>query len=308
MANTFITPSVIAARGIATLYNTIVLAGLVWRDFDGDFTGAQGDTITVRKPAVLTSSLFDQTARTTTYQDATETSVALTLNKLRHVPFYVTDEQMTLNISDFQAQLLDPAIQTLAQDIDGDLANALIAAAIGGGGGGTVHLTDDPATTDSPNYVFRKAREKLQRNKMPVLNRYSVLSPEAETVALGDLTFLQAQSAGTTDALREAVLGRAFGMDTYGSQAFGFGSGAKGQADGIAFHQSALILATRPLDQPRGIPNGLIARADFGNLSLRVIYSYDHDAKKDKVTVDILYGMVASRPEGVVQLDFGQGS
>ena len=308
MANTFITPTVIAARGIATLYNTIVLAGLVWRDFDADFTGAQGDTVNVRKPAVLASSLFDQTARTTTYQDATESSVALNLDKLRHVPFYVTDEQMTLEISDFQQQLLDPAMQTLAQDIDGDLAEGLVDAAEGGSGGGTVNITDDPATTDTANYVLRKAREILQRKKMPVLNRYAVLSPEAETVTLGDVVFLTAQNAGTTDALREAIVGRAFGMDTYGSQAFGFGPGDMGQADGIAFHQSAMILATRPLDQPRGVPDGLISRADLNGLSLRVIYSYDHDAKKDKITVDILYGLLAARPEGVVQLNFGQGS
>ncbi len=41
MANRFITTHVIAARGLATLYNTIVLAGLVWRDFDADFRGKQ---------------------------------------------------------------------------------------------------------------------------------------------------------------------------------------------------------------------------------------------------------------------------
>src|SRR3954447_15663218 len=109
MANTFITPKLIASTGISTLYNTIVLAGLVWRDFDSDFTGKQGDTITVRKPAILEASDFDQTARTTTYQDAVEDSVDVTLDHLSHVPFHVTDEQTTLEISDYEKQLLTPA-------------------------------------------------------------------------------------------------------------------------------------------------------------------------------------------------------
>ena len=39
MANTFITPTVIAKTALAVLYNNAVLAGLVWRDFDSDFTG-----------------------------------------------------------------------------------------------------------------------------------------------------------------------------------------------------------------------------------------------------------------------------
>jgi hypothetical protein len=308
VANTFITPTVIAARGIATLYNSIVLAGLVWRDFDSDFTGKQGDTVTVRRPATLTSSLFNQTTRTTTYQDSTEDSDDITLDKLRHVPFYVTDEQMTLEISDFQAQLLTPAMEAIAQDIDADLAEALIDAAEGVGGGGTVAMSDDPASTDTAHYVFRKSREKLTRNKLPMGDRHAVLSPEATTVALGESVFLEADKSGTTDALRNAIVGRAFGFETYETQVFGLGAGDKGVADGVAFHRTALILATRPLQKPRGVPAENVATSSYKSLGLRVIYSYDHDAKKDKVTVDTLYGLLASRPEAAVQLSFGQGS
>lgn len=308
MANTFITPTVIASRGIATLYNTIVLAGLVWRDFDGDFTGKQGDTVTVRRPATLASSLFDQSARTTTYQDATEDSDDVTLDHLRHVPFHVTTEQASLEVADFDAQLLTPAMQAIAQDVDGDLAEALVDAAEGVGGGGTVNMSDDPASTDTAHYVFRKARERLTRNKQPLLDRHAVLSPEAVTVATGESVFLEADKAGTTDALREAIVGKAFGLSTYESQTFGLGAGDKGVADGIAFHRHALILATRPLEKPRGLTDEQVAQANFQGLSLRTVYTYDHDAKKDKVTVEILYGLLASRPEGVVQLNFGQGS
>lgn len=308
MANTFITPTVIAARGIATLYNTIVLAGLVWRDFDGDFTGKQGDTVTVRRPATLTSSLFNQTSRTTSYQDATEDSDDITLDHLRHVPFHVTDEQMTLEISDFQEQLLTPAMEAIAQDVDGDLAEALVDAAEGAGGGGTVNMSDDPASTDTSHYVFRKSREKLTRNKLPLSDRYAVLSPEATTVTLGDEIFLAADKSGSTDALRNAIVGRALGFETYETQVFGLGAGDRGQADGIAFHRSALILATRPLGKPRGVAAEQVAQSNYKGLSLRVIYSYDHDAKTDKVTVDMLYGLLASRPEGAVQMNFGQGS
>jgi hypothetical protein len=303
VANTFIKPTVIAARGIATLYNAILLAGLVWRDFDADFRGKQGDTITIRKPAVFTATEFNRSTRTTSWQDATEDSTTLTLDKLAHVPFHVTDEQMTLEISDFQQQLLNPAMEALAQKIDADLAEAGIDAAEGAGGGGTVTIA-----SNDPNWVFRKAREKLQRNKLPVTDRYAVLSPEAETSALGDLTFLQADHAGSTDALREAIIGRAFGFATYGSQTFGYGPGDRGEADGLAFHQSALVLAARPLQQPRGIPSDQYSVANYKSLSLRVIYSYDHDAKQDQVTVDVLYGVKATRPEGCVQLNFGQGS
>jgi hypothetical protein len=302
MANVFITPKIIASTGIATLYNTIVLAGLVWRDFDGDFTGKQGDTITVRKPAILEASDFDQTARTTTYQDAVEDSVDVTLDHLSHVPFHVTDEQTTLEISDYEKQLLSPAMEALAQKVDGELADGLVEAAEGAG------QLAPKASEEKANSAFRKARAILGRKKLPQSERYVVVSPEAASDVLGDPLIIEAQRAGTTQALREAVMGRLLGFDTYESQVFGEGAGAKGSADGIGFHKTAITLVTRPLSTPRGVAEENVSTRDYKGLSLRVIYSYDHDAKMDKVTVDMLYGIAETRPEGAVELDFGQGS
>ncbi len=303
MPNTFITPSVIATRGLATLYNNTILGALVWRDFDADFAGVVGDTITIRKPAVFEATTFDQTARTTTWQDATEGSVALKLDTIRHVPFLVTDEQMTLNISDFQEQLLNPAMEAIVQGIDGDIAEGLIDAAEGSGGGGTI-----TQGAEAPNWPFRKAREKLTRAKMPLLDRHTALSPEATTEVLGDELLVAVDKSGATDALREAIVGRVFGFETYETQALGLGSGDAGQADGVAWHRSAYVLAVRPLQQPRGIAKENYAVRNFKGMSLRVIYSYNHSAKQDQVTVDIMYGRKATRPEGIVQLDFGHGS
>lgn len=308
MANTFITPNVIASRGIATLYNTTLLAALVSQDFNAEFNGKVGDTITIRKPATFTAATFNTTTRTTTWQDAAEDSVNVTLDTIKHVPFHVTDEQMTLDISDFQTQLLNPAMEALAQALDGSLAEKLVDVAEGAGGGGTVNMSDDPATVDTANYVFRKARERLTRNKLPLMDRYAVLSPEATTVTLGDEIFLAADKSGSTDALRNAIVGRALGFETYETQVFGYGAGDAGQADGVAFHKSAVIAAIRPLNKPRGVPAENSAVVNYKGLSLRVIYSYDENAKQDQVVVDTMYGLAAAYNEGVVQLNFGLGS
>lgn len=308
MANTFIGPSVVASRGLAHLYNTMVLSALVSQDFSAEFNGKVGDTITIRKPATFTAATFNTTSRTTTWQDATEDSVNVTLDTIKHVPFHVTDEQMTLDIVDFSEQLLNPAMEALAQGLDGDLAEKLVDVAEGAGGGGTVNLSDDPATTDSANYVFRKARERLTRNKLPLTERFAVLSPEAVTSTLGDEIFLAADKSGWTDALRNAIVGRALGFETYETQVFGLGAGDRGQADGVAFHKSAVILALRPLNKPRGVAAENAAVKNYKGLSLRVIYSYDEEAKQDQVVIDMLYGMATAYAEGAVQLNFGFGS
>lgn len=301
MANTFITPTVVARVGIATLYNTIVLAGLVWRDFDPDFIGTQGDTVTVRKPAVFTAEEFNETTGVT-YQDAVEGSTTITLDKIANVSFSVTDKQRTLNVSDFSEQLLTPATEAIAQKVDGDLGEALVDAAEGAGGGGT---TTKPPPAD-PVAAFREARKILNRKKLPITQRYSVLSPEGEQVVLGQDLVIAVDKSGATQALREGIIGRIVGFETYMSQVFGFGPNDAGQADGVSFHRSAAVLATRNLEIPEGAVRA--DRSSYKGLSLRVVYAYDHSKKKDLVSVDMLYGIKVTRPEGAVQMDWGQGS
>jgi hypothetical protein len=301
MANTFITPSVIARRGLATLYNNTVLSNLVWRDFDPDFTGKQGDTVTIRKPAVFSAESFNRSSGVT-LQDATESSTTVVLNTIGNVSFAVTDEDMTLEVEDFENQLLVPAMEALIQKIDGELAEALIDAAETAGGGGTA--TMNSVASDA----IIEARTNLGRGKLPTTDRHAVLSPEGAGVALADTLFVQADKSGATDGLREGSIGRVFGFDTYESQVFGLGSGDKGVADGVAFHRSAVTLAVRPLDVPRGLPADKVAVENYKGLSLRTTYSYNSTKKQDEVSCDILYGIATTRKEGAVQLSFGQGS
>jgi P22 coat protein - gene protein 5 len=300
MANTFITPSVIARTGLATLYNTIVLAGLVWRDFDSDFSGKQGDTITIRKPATFDVEEFDR-SKGITLQDVVEDSTDVKLDTIANVSFPVTDEQMTLEIDDFQGRLLNPAMEAIAQKVDGDLANALVAAAESEGQ--LAAKGGEPA-----NFAFRGARTILSRNNLPVTGRVAVLSPEGISVSLGDPLLIKANESGSTDALREANIGRLLGLDTYESQTFGAGPGPRGSADGVAFHRTAVTLATRPLQAPRGVAASQVEIASFRGLSLRVVYAYNNTFKQDEISLDMLYGIADTRPEAAVELDFGQGS
>lgn len=297
MANDFITPSLIAKTALATLYNSTVFAGLVWRDFDADFTGKQGDTTTVRKPAVFEAEEFDRN-NGITIQNADEDTDTVVLNKIADVSFAVTSEEMTLEVENFDAQLLTPASEAIAQKIDGDLAEALVDAA----------TTVVSGTQQKPSDAFVDARTQLTRNKIPNSDRHAVLSPEATGSVLKDDTFKRADASGSTAALREASIGRASGIDTYESQVLGYGSGDKGQADGVAFHRHAVALASRLMATPQGVDAGQVATANYKGLALRTVIAYDHSKKQDVCSVDFLYGIKALRPSGAVEINLGFGS
>jgi hypothetical protein len=308
--NTFITPQVIASRGLATLYNTIVLAGLIARDYDADFSGKQGDTVTVRKPAVFTAEEFDRTTGVT-IQDAIEDSIAVVLDTIANVSFRVTDEQMTLELENFEERLLVPAMEAIAQKMDGDLAEALVDAANQNVGAespaGNPRVASATGATPA-HKAFTQARTILTRNLLPSSQRYAILSPEAVGKVLDDDLLVKVNESGSTQALREAQIGRLMGFDSYEAPVFGRGPNDRGQADGVAFHRAAVVLASRPLQLPRGTGSGQASVQAFKNISLRVVYAYNHTYKQDEVSVDTLYGINAVREQGAVELDFGQGS
>jgi len=300
MANTFITPTVVARRALATLYNTIVLAQLVYRDYDQDFTGKQGDTVNVRKPATFDAKVFSRSSGID-LQEATESSIPVQLDTLLDVSFPITAEELTLELDQIDERLITPASEAIAQEVDERLGTAIVDASNDSGGGGKVTLVS------KANDVFTGsdgARSILSRNNLPLAERYAVVSPEAAGEALQDELFVQADKSGSTTALREGSLGRVFGFDTYESQTFGGSVGS----DGVAFHRQAVALVSRTLAKPDGLPSDQYAVAGYKGLGLRVVKAYDINKKQDIYSVDFLIGVEKIRVGGAVELDFGIGS
>lgn len=302
MPNQFLTPDIIARAALATLYETTIMSNLVYRDYESEFQNV-GDTITIRKPAVFTAQEYNR-GDGINVQNATETGVSLTLNHFADVSFAVTSEDLTLNILDFGAQLLNPAMEAISQKIDRDimaLANDITQEV------GVVAGTNSPLpgankyAWDNPRTAIDAGRVLTQRN-VPSTGRRLVIGPITAAAWLGDDLFNRADARGDTEGLQEANLGRrVFGFDPYQTQNViqpGSASGTSTTEVGIAFHQTALALAFRPLALPRGAQNAAIA--SYKGFGLRVVYDYDIDQKQDVVSIDCLYGTKVLDPNRAV--------
>lgn len=274
MANTILTPSIIAKEALMVLRNNAVMSNLVYRDYSDEFA-AVGDTVTVRKPATFAANEYQQ-AQGITVQDATESGVPVQMNKLLDVSFAVTSKQMTLDIEDFSKQLLVPAMQAFADKID----KALIALE----SNVTNRVTASAAKAD-----MIAARKFLTNAAAPLADRHYVYNADTEAELLATDLFVNASAVGDEGtALREASLGRKFGMDCYVDQNIAAASKA-GDAEAIAFHKNAFALVTRPLALPQGAANAHIENYD--GFALRVVYGYDMDKKTDTISIDMLCGV-----------------
>lgn len=296
MANTLLTPSVIARQALATLYETCVAAQLVYRDYEQDFVPKVGTTISVRKPATFTAEEYVRSAGINV-QNATETSVPVVLNHFADVSFAVTTEDLALKVEDFAAQLLTPALEAISQKIDRDVLALRddVVQEVGVSASTTTGVSGTNAwDADNPRVAI-DARRVLNLRNVPPSERYMIVGPNLEAQWLGDDLFLRADARGDTDGLREANLGRRlFGFDAYSSQ------NVNDTPDeiGVAFHRTAFALVTRPLSLPRGAANAAVE--SYKGFGLRVVMDYDISAKQDIVSIDCLYGTKTIAPERAV--------
>ncbi len=208
MANTILTPDIIAREALMVLRNNAVMARLVHRDYSAEFVSGVGDTITIRRPAKFTANEFGGSS--INVQDVAEGGVPVHMDKHLDVSFAVTSKEMSMDIADFSAQLLVPAMQAFADKVDSYLL--ALQAEITNRVDGTSVVRDD----------IVDARRHLTRCAAPLADRRFVYGADMEAELLKDTAFITADKVGDNGtALRDASLGRKFGMDFYVDQNIG---------------------------------------------------------------------------------------
>lgn len=208
MSNTVLTPQLIAREALMVLENNLVMAGLVHRNYAETFAKV-GDTVTIRKPATFEAKTFTDTI---VVQDAVEASTDVKLDTHLDVSFALGPTELTLNIQDFSVQFIQPAMRALAQKIDSMLCGLYARVPyVEGVTGSTPDTLADIAA----------CRKNLNVRGVPLGDRALVIDPEAEVQFLVLDAIVNAEKSGSTEALRNASLGRVMGFELFMDQNVG---------------------------------------------------------------------------------------
>lgn len=116
MANTIITPTIIAREALFHLENNLVMAHCVHRDYQHEFVKV-GSTVNIRKPVQFT--VTDGATRTN--QDVFESNTSIVVDKRKHVSWSFVTQDLTLTIEEYAKRYIEPAAIVLANKIDEDL-------------------------------------------------------------------------------------------------------------------------------------------------------------------------------------------
>jgi hypothetical protein len=292
VANTFIKADQIVQAAALLLEREIVLPRLVWRQPDASFVGALNDTITLRVPAVLDARTRTMRSSTgLTADDLTETSVPVQLDTHVYSLLNITDEQLTLDITDFARQVLAPQMRAVAEGMEDVIATALETATAADLV--PVDLSADPASGEAFG-ILVDARQALNALNVPRSERVVVLGSALEAWFLKD-PVVNNHNSGNTDALTEATLNRLAGFTIVGSNALD-------PYEGYAFHRSAIAFANVAPALPAGA--AMASRVATESLALRYLRDYNptnSTGPVDRSLVDAFVGAASVEEDSVNQ-------
>ena len=209
MTQQILTPSMIAKEALMQLKNSCVMGNLVHRDYRKEFVKV-GQSISIRKPVKFT--VTDGATRSN--QDVEEGNTTITINKRKHVSWQFSTQDLTLSISEYSERYITPAMITLANQIDVDLA-ALYK--------DVWHWVGTPGQTVDSFADLSKGPQRLDEMAVPMDMRRAVLAPADAWGMIGNLTGLGLLPQGGRDnasleAYRKASLGMVANLDTYQDQ------------------------------------------------------------------------------------------
>ena len=206
MPNTFITPDIVAAEGLAILRNMCIAKDLIHVDYSKEFVDAIGDTVNVRVPAVLVAKDFvDEISA----QAATETSIPVKLDRFKDVSVTITSKDATLELKDFSKQIIEPAMVAIAEQVDADILNFMFEKAAS---------TVTRLTTTGTIKDIASLGKALDKAKAPQQGRSLVFGPDHKYVYATIDNLAKASYAGDNLTLRDANLGRLYTMESFMDQ------------------------------------------------------------------------------------------
>lgn len=205
MANTVVTPSMIAKEGLMQLKNNLVLGNSVHREYKKEFSGGQGATVDIRKPV----KFYTADGATRVNQDVEEKTTSITIDQRKHVSWKFSTQDLTLSIEDYSERYIKPAMITLANTVDRSGFNLYR---------NVWNAVGTPGTTPSSFASLAAAAQRLDEMAVGMDNRNMMLNPAAHYSIAGDKLTLDAIGDSAKSAYQDAQVGRIAKFDTYSTQ------------------------------------------------------------------------------------------
>jgi hypothetical protein len=208
-------PEIWAAQLLSVLSKSLVYGGqCVNRNYEGEIANA-GDTVHIT--SITDPTIGNYTKDTDiTVQVLTDADRVLTVDQQKYFAFEVDDIDLrqVMNSGGLMSEAAMRAGFGLADVTDQFLAAKMLGAAQASNGLGVIDAT---TVTNVYDKLIVGSRTKLAQANVPTAGRWLVVDPATVGQLLQDSRFIKVNEAGSSDGLRNGLVGRAGGFDIFES-------------------------------------------------------------------------------------------
>ena len=211
MAITNFIPEIWTAQLLSSLKKSLVYAGpgVVNRNYEGDIANS-GDTVNITSISRPTVATYTKDSTVIAPQTLTDAQKVLLIDQAKYFAFEVDD-------IDMRQAVAGGALMSEAADESGyalaDVADQFVAGLYSGVDAGNLIATTAVTTSAIAVQGLIDLKVKLDTANVPNQGRYVIVPPWYHALLLGSDLFVRVDASGSAEALRNGMVGRAFGFD-----------------------------------------------------------------------------------------------
>ncbi|RSN65425.1 P22 coat protein - protein 5 domain protein [Amycolatopsis sp. WAC 04182] len=211
MAITRFRPEIWSAQLLVALRKALVYAapGVVNRDYEGEIREA-GDTVRITSISDPTIGTYAANTTVITPEELNDAQRTLVVDQAKYFAFYVDDVDARQAKGNVIPEAMSRAAYKIADQVDQYVA-AFYTGVNAANALGTIPVAAATPTAFYDN-VLVPLSVKLDEANVPTEGRYCIIPPWLHGRALRDDRFVRADASGTTEALRNGVIGTAAGF------------------------------------------------------------------------------------------------
>jgi hypothetical protein len=211
MAVTNFQPEIWAAQLLSSLKKNLVAAGpsVVNRNYEGQIANA-GDTVRITSISRPTVASYTKDSTTITPETLTDANRSLLIDQAKYFAFEVDDIDLRQSVNG--GALMDEAATEAAYAL-ADVADAYVLGLYSGVDSGNAISTTSITTAALAVSNLIALKVKLDVANVPTQGRYVIVPPWYHGLLLGSDLFVRVDASGNDQALRNGMVGRAFGFD-----------------------------------------------------------------------------------------------
>jgi N4-gp56 family major capsid protein len=206
-------PEIWSANLLVAARNALVYAGpqVVNHDYEGEIS-EYGDTVRITSISRPTIGTYVPNVTSIVPEQITDAQRTLTIDQAKYFAFSVDDVDARQARGNVIPQAMSESAYAMANVVDQYIAsfytqvqsaNAL----------GSITVNSATTPTDAYDKVLVPLKVKLDRASVPTQGRYAIITPELHACLLRDGRFIKVNESGTTEGLRNGMVGRAAGFD-----------------------------------------------------------------------------------------------